>query len=52
MCDVSQGAPRVHMYQFLPEQSSVRVVVEADDDVCATIAVQNYTVCTLCSYTF
>lgn len=38
-----QGAPRVHMYQFLPEQSSVRVVVEADDDVCATIAVQNYT---------
>ncbi|KAH9642081.1 hypothetical protein HF086_007201 [Spodoptera exigua] len=39
-----QGAPRVHTYQFLPEQYSVRLVVEASDDVCATIAVQNYTV--------
>ncbi|KAF9411708.1 hypothetical protein HW555_009574 [Spodoptera exigua] len=38
-----QGAPRVHTYQFLPEQYSVRLVVEASDDVCATIAVQNYT---------
>ncbi|CAH1646872.1 unnamed protein product [Spodoptera littoralis] len=38
-----QGAPRVHTYQFLPGQASVRLVVEADDDVCATIAVQNYT---------
>ncbi|CAB3250871.1 unnamed protein product [Arctia plantaginis] len=37
------GSPRVHFYQFLPEQTSVRLVMESEDYVCATIAIQNYT---------
>lgn len=39
----AQGAPRVHRYQFQPEQDNVRLVVESEDDICATIAIQNYT---------
>ena len=47
---VVQGAPQVHYYQFLPEQRSVRLVVESEDDVCSTIAVQNYTVSQIYRY--
>lgn len=41
---MSQGSPRVHWYRFEEEQWSVRLVVESQDYVCATIAIQNYTV--------
>nr|AXZ00255.1 systemic interferece defective-1 protein [Hyphantria cunea] len=39
----AMGSPRVHWYRFEEEQWSVRLVVESQDYVCATIAIQNYT---------
>ncbi|XP_030036425.2 SID1 transmembrane family member 2 isoform X1 [Manduca sexta] len=39
----SQTAPGVHYYAFEPGQESVRLVVHSEDDVCATISIQNYT---------
>lgn len=41
--ETQQGAPRVNFYRWLPGQNNVRLVVESADDVCATVAVQNYT---------
>ncbi|XP_052754737.1 SID1 transmembrane family member 1-like [Galleria mellonella] len=38
----SLTAPQVHHYRFLEEQGSVRLQITADDDVCAIVAVQNY----------
>ncbi|XP_068632776.1 SID1 transmembrane family member 1-like isoform X2 [Battus philenor] len=35
-------APRVLHYEFAEAQHSVRLVVQSDDDVCASISVQNY----------
>ncbi|XP_063822873.1 SID1 transmembrane family member 1-like [Ostrinia nubilalis] len=40
---VTPEAPRVHYYAFDEEQEQVRLVVSSDDDVCATVAVQDYT---------
>lgn len=35
-------APSVHYYRFEPGQESVRLIIESDDDLCATVAVQYY----------
>uniref|UniRef100_A0A2A4K1B3 Uncharacterized protein n=1 Tax=Heliothis virescens TaxID=7102 RepID=A0A2A4K1B3_HELVI len=40
--EVKQGAPSVHAYRFPREQEHVRLVVDSRDDVCATVAVQDY----------
>ncbi|XP_072939220.1 SID1 transmembrane family member 1-like [Epargyreus clarus] len=36
-------APQVFHYRFPDDQDSVRLVVASDDEVCASISVQNYT---------
>ncbi|CAG4961741.1 unnamed protein product [Parnassius apollo] len=38
----TQISPRVFHYQFEEGQQSVRLVVESDDDICASISIQNY----------
>ncbi|CAH2107898.1 unnamed protein product [Euphydryas editha] len=38
----TQTAPRVMHYRFLEGQSSVRLIVSSDSEVCATLSVQNY----------
>lgn len=39
-----QTAPRVAHYRFSEGQSSVRLIVSSDSEVCATLSVQNYSV--------
>ncbi|XP_047530128.1 SID1 transmembrane family member 1-like [Vanessa atalanta] len=38
----SQTSPRVTHYQFIEGQTSVRLIVSSESEVCATLSVQNY----------
>lgn len=39
-----QTSPRTHLYEFIDGQDHVRLVIASDNDVCATVSVQNNSV--------
>ncbi|KAL0880554.1 hypothetical protein ABMA27_001786 [Loxostege sticticalis] len=43
LTEITPEMPRVHYYMFEENQEQVRLVIESQDDVCATIAIQDYT---------